>query len=85
MAKKYADWVVIDTDTGEWRCNRCGAKRTPQQINGMLPLSVKGFCKMMEAFSDSHRLCQETPPLFQPQPRPDDAVLGGKRDETTTN
>lgn len=69
--RKYADWVVIDSQTGEWKCLRCGQVRTTKQVNAMLPLSIDGFCKLLEAFSVSHKHCQE------PQPQPTDAVMGG--------
>ena len=51
---RKGQWIVIDTRTGEWKCERCGQTHTPQFP---MPLLLAG--NMMKAFFDTHKDCKE--------------------------
>jgi hypothetical protein len=49
------DWVVVDFNTGRWKCNRCGESIASPE----LPMNVESYVGMMKAWAKPHRKCKE--------------------------
>ncbi|MFH1731123.1 MAG: hypothetical protein ABIF82_05685 [Planctomycetota bacterium] len=52
-ARKIPKWIVIDANTSEAVCERCG-----QRERAPLPAPISSFVKWCESFGDKHKLCR---------------------------
>ncbi|MFH0878118.1 MAG: hypothetical protein V2A34_00245, partial [Lentisphaerota bacterium] len=51
---KPSDWIVMDCNTSEVVCKRCGERETPKY-----PIPVDAFTKWIEYFVARHKFCLE--------------------------
>lgn len=47
-------WILIDGDTGEIVCKRCGECEKPK-----LPMPIDAFIKFCQYFGEKHKFCND--------------------------